>query len=587
LSLVQQWLDACHSSHPQCKLTIGSQTRKFFRILDVGATEDFRDLRLCEADELSNEAAYMTLSHCWGSLKIMTLTTENHQALKNRIQFDGLPKTFQDAIIVTRSLGIQYLWIDSLCIIQDSEEDWRLQARDMGDIYRYSWCNIAATAARDGRDGLFRYSKRNPAYLKHLKVRIADAGQPQVEGVEPEDYWEMFHPNERTIWQGMAVGYYDCIDRELWVREVSQSPLGRRAWVVQERLLAPRVVHFGADQLFWECNTLKACELYPKGLPEVADLLSSAELKSPDITSGYSYPKNFATQEDWNDIDSCPRILKCWYDVVQLYSDTELSFEHDKLVAIAGLVNNFAGRINAKYLAGLWGVHLPRQLLWSTRVPIARPEQSRAPSWSWASVDGGVKGVVDVDNVVQRSLIKILDVSTEGDILQFTGRLCLQARLIPCKLSFDPSARADKRCNPSVRGLDYAAYVKPDTSGMRYDVSSNIPVSFFCVPIMIFFDATEPTTPEVAGLVVEATESKGIFRRFGAFRTDNAMDRDGDRHPDWVYNLHVQPREHTQFGRVFLMEVEDEQSEVGEQFYQFYENDLQRKSFGNFTFTVV
>jgi hypothetical protein len=123
-------------------------------------------------------------------------------------------------------------------------------------------------------------------------------------------------------------------------------------------------------------------------------------------------------------------------------------------------------------------------------------------------------------------------------------------------------------------------------TALPFNISSNGPVSFFCVPTVIFFDATEPTTPEVAGLVLEATESKGIFRRFGAFRTDNTMDRDGDRHPDWVYDRQVQPRKHTQFGRVFLVDVEDEQAEIGEQFDQFQGKDSQ-ENFGNFKFTVI
>lgn len=101
---------------------------------------------------------------------------------------------------------------------------------------------------------------------------------------------------------------------------------------------------------------------------------------------------------------------------------------------------------------------------------------------------------------------------------------------------------------------------------------------------MIFYDATEPSTPEVAGLVLEPTDNKGEFRRFGAFRTNNAMDRDGDRHPDWVYDRTVQPRKHTQYRQVFLTDVEDELAEVEERFYLSYESKM---SFANFTFAVI
>jgi hypothetical protein len=93
---------------------------------------------------------------------------------------------------------------------------------------------------------------------------------------------------------------------------------------------------------------------------------------------------------------------------------------------------------------------------------------------------------------------------------------------------------------PRCRGLAGAAFVQPDTDALRrLDLLSH---AYFCLPFVIFYDATEPTTPEVAGLVLEPTSNKGEFRRLGAFRANNAMDRDSDRHPDWVYDETVQPR---------------------------------------------
>jgi hypothetical protein len=151
---MRRWISNCISSHDQCRLDGYQQLPKLARILDVGTDDQIRSVKLRDRDEVPLQAVYMTLSHCWGGLQITRLTADSYKDFRSGINLDTLPKTFQDAVCLTRNLGVRYLWIDSLCIVQDSEEDWRLQAAEMGSIYRHSWCNIAATGAKDGRDGL-------------------------------------------------------------------------------------------------------------------------------------------------------------------------------------------------------------------------------------------------------------------------------------------------------------------------------------------------------------------------------------------------------------------------------------------------
>ena len=593
LGLAQYWIKTCLTTHVQCRKPDGKLVHNFARILEVDFKGQDYLLRLVEGSEILEGSRYITLSHCWGGLSITKLTSTNYESFCKSISYEALPKTFRDAIDITRLLSVRYLWIDSLCIMQDTVEDWQNQAPQMGQIYHNSWCNLAATAAKDGRDGLFRFLDRRPQTLEPLFVDVPDMGQPKFHELGDSDptsfdpgTWRGFpHPREGTSWQGMSPGLYECIDRDLWFRNISDSPLGRRAWVVQERLLAPRVLHFGRGQLFWECNALKACELYPDGLPDKADLLSTAELKCQEITSGYEYQSASSITEEWNIIGPSPRILQSWHNVVENYSRANLTFESDKLAALAGLASLFAERVSAAYLGGVWAVHLPRQLMWAIRWPNQPPQKFMAPSWSWASANGELQNTVGIDDIITERLASIREIKCSGSLLEASGHLLFKGRLIPCVLSYDAEARSDKQCNPLVRGLERAAFVQPDTDSFRQvELSSR---SYFCLPFLIFYDATEPSTPEVAGLVLESMKEKGTFRRFGAFRTNNAMDRDGDRHPDWVYDESVQPRTRTQYGRVFLMNVEDELAEVDEQFYLWYEPTPAKKSFANFTFVII
>ena len=136
----------------------------------------------------------------------------------------------------------RYIWIDSLCIIQDSEEDWRREAVSMGEVYKNAICNIAATGAVRREDGCFLPRTEDPLVYTSLVIRAT---------------WKT------SELMTASPGWYVGEVKGMWRREVLDAPLNHRAWVLQERLLSPRVLHFGARQILWECDILAACKIYP------------------------------------------------------------------------------------------------------------------------------------------------------------------------------------------------------------------------------------------------------------------------------------------------------------------------------------
>ncbi|KAL8878831.1 MAG: hypothetical protein Q9198_003439 [Flavoplaca austrocitrina] len=284
------------------------------------------------------ESAYVTE----GGLDVILKEEEFEQG----IQVANLPLTFQHAIDFARLLKCQYLWIDALCIIQDSQEDWLEESRTMSSIYSNSWLNLAATSSRDGSGGL--YHPRNLALSNPLNVQYSDRE-------------------------------YTVTDLSAWQRRIEDSPLNHRAWVQQERFLAPRVVHFSYDQIWWQCVEERASETYPSGLPHYLNSKDNEDLLSPS-SSPYD-----------TDADVLhPR----WLRWVEGYSKTDITKDSERLVATAGIASSFMNLLipqHSVYLAGIMSEHLVISLLWhGTGTPI-KLGSSVAPSWSWASVKGGVK----------------------------------------------------------------------------------------------------------------------------------------------------------------------------------------------------
>lgn len=314
-------------------------------------------IKLCQGPTLSRDAEYLTLSHRWGDKSMLRLLTCNVENYRSEVPFESLPKNFQHAIIVTSDLGYKYLWIDSLCIIQDSHEDWLKEGIQMGQIFKNAQCNIAASAFEDSQTGLFR--SRNTETLLPLKVDVCWS-EWDPDRVNPEGYI-MLHEN--------------------WESSVNIAPLGERGWVFQERLLSPRTIYFGCRQLFWDDQVSNGgTEQWPRGIPFQA----------------HTFVTNDPLLELWQDIlNSEHRYMKKiddWVLIVEEYSRRKFTYDTDKLAAISGIAREIQEVTGDEYRAGLWKEDLLDQLLWAVCEPesSSRIQPYTAPTWSWASMKGTI-----------------------------------------------------------------------------------------------------------------------------------------------------------------------------------------------------
>lgn len=345
------------------------------RLIERVSNETFK---IIHSDSISHPGqGYITLSHRWGSSDFIKLTTDNLSELSMHSPVSILPKTFQDALFAAQQLNIRYIWIDSLCIIQsgDDGEDWQREATEMANIYTNSFCNISADYGNNQTDGLFfeRTPRFEPACRLYMKCNLRECQ-------DDDD----LSPELLELGNGCLC---HIMRRSGWVEDVSESPLNRRAWVLQERLLAPRVIHFLPSQVSWECGETLAwekagCGMGPDGL-HFSDYKVLPELEE------YASVRD---QMERVDFDS----VYFWQELVKRYSRCGLTKQSDKLVAISGVARRMALVTGDQYVVGLRASLMPDALRWF-RHGVADEEPSRqrsnvycAPSFSWAAVDGPV-----------------------------------------------------------------------------------------------------------------------------------------------------------------------------------------------------
>ncbi|KAK2009776.1 HET-domain-containing protein [Colletotrichum eremochloae] len=344
LSLFKQWIQSCDSTHDACRRHDGQAISEIPTRL-VKVTDPIRVLDSCTIEP----SRYVALSHCWGQLQEherFCLYQKNHSQLEARIDFDRLPKTFRDAITVTRGLGIEYIWIDTLCIIQDDEDDWEMESSKMETVFSAAYCTLSAASAESSLEGFL--SPRPPRPCVRLRT---------------EDSRDL----------------YVCPHIDDFHQDVELAKINRRGWVLQERALSRRSIYYSRNQVYWECGEGIRCETMGRLYNSKAAFLGDA-----------SFPRS--ALEYYR--DGRQLLIQ---DLYERYSALAFTKASDRAVAILGLQERLARAFETQAAHGTFESYFARSILWrrdeqlAEMTPIAQPAGRHVPSWSWFSKGGRIQ----------------------------------------------------------------------------------------------------------------------------------------------------------------------------------------------------
>ncbi|KAK3057099.1 hypothetical protein LTR09_002138 [Extremus antarcticus] len=357
IDIARTWVDECLSHHVPCRRSTSAPLPT--RVIELGSSDEKPTPRL-QINDNGELGQYVTLSHCWGTGSELKLTDSNREAFRKAIPFDQLPRTFQDAIQISMALGVRYIWIDALCIMQDDRDDWRRESASMGAVFENALFSMSALTAEDSNSGI-------------LHDRAAPSAVVQLGGT--------------------TFGVRNRIDS--LPQALRRARLETRAWCYQERLLPRAILHIAPEQMHWECRAGVFSESLPRHSAEaVMNIEPSKALLS---VSGEITSRTTTTD---------------WLRLVSEYSSRDITKPSDRLPAIAGLADRVQKQMgDAVYLQGLWSHGLYAQVLWRRsklmhgriipsrdkyllRAALSKAERPReyiAPSFSWASLNNAVE----------------------------------------------------------------------------------------------------------------------------------------------------------------------------------------------------
>ncbi|KAL7915290.1 heterokaryon incompatibility domain-containing protein [Trichoderma velutinum] len=354
--IARRWLQECRS-HEACLMNNVPELPT--RVVDIGLP-DTKSLPRVFVSQ-GAKADYIALSHCWGGRIESVLTSKTYHDYQQALPISEIPANFRDTFRIARELGIRYVWIDSLCIIQDSKDDWEFESSRMGAVYRNATLTVSALVSANSTVGILKTTEnRFPGAPKSVNFKVYEDSSKDE---EVEVYWKS--ENE-----------------ESFRRLVYRSTLAKRGWCLQEYILSPRNLLYGERQIYWRCPSMNlSADATPDGFqfPDHKFQKTSKVIYS-DILA--------VAPEGETDVKA---VLLDYYDIAEAYSARQLTYGSDKYAAFSGIASMIHPFIGGKYFAGLWTVDFKHGLLWwAEMTSCPHVESHKAPSWSWMVTDASI-----------------------------------------------------------------------------------------------------------------------------------------------------------------------------------------------------
>ncbi|KUJ14052.1 HET-domain-containing protein [Mollisia scopiformis] len=407
----QNWLSECltkHSESTSLKDDLPGNRKPFpTRVIDVGTNSSSVAKLFQPSDTIYDD--YVTLSYCWGRTRFLTTLKSNLEEHFRGLEEAKLPQTFVDAIKTTRKLGFRYIWIDALCIIQDSIEDKIIEIGNMENIYSNSTLTIAVVNAPSVMEG---FLKTKPRLSVDVPCRSPNGGPGTIK-ISPQ------------------------VEVDMW-----QQPLYTRAWCLQENLLSARMLLFTNTEVLWQCRShpiLRPSTTHVEYLYENPNLASSPFGRIPDSVTVEKSQSSVSPELEYER-------YKAWHHTVQNYTKRNLTVLSDRFPAISGVAQKFKDAWENEYFAGVWKPHFLASLTWRRTSSWQGPadkywpplKEYRAPSWSWASIEGPIEfdWRLDLGNMrglgaklISCEVVPLRNQASLGEVK--SGRAVLEASLIP------------------------------------------------------------------------------------------------------------------------------------------------------------
>ncbi|CCT61514.1 related to tol protein [Fusarium fujikuroi IMI 58289] len=410
---IRDWKVRCDISQYEAHIICSKPSPSFLptrliEILRIG-NDQKPCVRLVEGNSLGEDTEYTALSYCWGGDLKNCLKEGNKDSYRTEIPWDTIPRTIQDAILTSHKLGIGFIWVDSLCIIQDSKgADKEIEIGQMTQVYTHAAFTIAARRASDAHTG-FLHQRSVPSGTTIVKFRGEDGETRQC-----------------------------TLTFEAAERDEDQNFLDTRGWTLQEYLLSRRLVIIGTWTTTWSCRKERRgnCDGWsldrqggdPFQYNGTWTSSDNTVLKGTECLDAIAF---FGTHPE----SDHPRpedhlVMWEWNRLAQLYTGRYLTKQTDRILAISGLAQIFSPMRGGEYAAGLWVKDLPKTLLWESRSGALYPRPSdQGPSWSWTAINstvtwgpGNGKAVLSVDSLkCELDQPEAPFGSVKGGVLRATG----------------------------------------------------------------------------------------------------------------------------------------------------------------------